>query len=360
MMTDDIKHYPAEIIEKQTAAFLIAFGMPDDYVAITASIMTDADMRGIDTHGIACIPNYHERQTNNWVTLDGPITVVRDNPATALLDAGGCLGYPAAHQAMQMAIEKAKKVGLGSVAVRNSAHYGAAGYYSRMAAREGLVGFATTGTSAPRVVPALAAEGALGTNPIAFTAPTKRNKPFNLDMATSTVASGKIRNKAVEGQELPLGWALDRDGQAVTDSAEYRNGLNMTSLGGTRELGNHKGYGLGAMVEIMSCCFTGASFVMSPNHGKRTPGTMELGHFFIAINPVFFREAGQFEETTDQLIDDLHATTPIDPSQPVLVAGEPEDMIEEERAKTGIPMPPGLRAALAKLAGECGAKFYLS
>jgi LDH2 family malate/lactate/ureidoglycolate dehydrogenase len=359
-MTDKIRYYSAEIIAKQSSAFLSAFGMPDDYVEICAEVMTDSDKRGVDTHGIACIPNYHERWANNQMTLDAEITVVRDNPTTALLDAGGGLGYPAAHKAMRMAMEKAKAVGLGSVAVRNSAHYGAAGFYSRMAASEGLVGFATTGTSAPRVVPALAADGALGTNPIAFTAPTKRNKPFNLDMATSTVASGKIRNKAVEGDDLPSGWAVDMTGQSVTDSEAYWDGVNMTSLGGTRELGSHKGYGLGAMVEILSCCLSGASFVMSPNHGKRTPGSMEIGHFFMAINPVFFREEGAFEETTDRLIDELHATTPIDPAQPVLVAGEPENMIEEERARTGVPIPPGLRDRLQELAAKTGAAFLLT
>lgn len=358
-MSNDVRHYPAETIEKQTAAFLSALGIPDDYVETTAAIMTDADKRGIDTHGIACIPNYHTRARNNWITPAGEITVIRDNPTTALLDAGGGLGYPVAHKAMSLAIEKAKKMGLASVAVRNSAHFGAAGYYTRMAAAEGLVGFAFTSTSAPRVVPALAAEGRLGTNPIAFTAPTKKNKPFNLDMATSTVASGKIRNKAVEGQPLPDGWAVDGEGQPMTDAAEYFKGANMTSLGGTRELGSHKGYGLGAMVEILGACLTGSSLVMSPDHGRRTPGTMEIGHFFIAIDPSAFREAGKFEETTDRMIDELHGTERIDPDQPVLVAGEPEDMIEKERAKTGIPIPPGLRDKLKNLAAETGAEFFL-
>ena len=358
-MSNEIRHYPAEIIEKQTAAFLSSFGMPDDYVKTTAMIMTDSDKRGIDTHGIACIPNYRTRAKNHWITLDGKITTVRNNPLTALLDAGGGLGYPVAHKAMSIAIGKAQKMGLASVAVRNSAHFGATGYYTRMAAAEGLVGFAFTSTSAPRVVPALAAEGRLGTNPIAFTAPTNRNKPFNLDMATSTVASGKIRNKAVEGQPLPEGWAVDENGQPMTDAAEYFNGANMTSLGGTRELGSHKGYGLGSMVEILSACLTGSSLVMSPNHGKRTPGSMEIGHFFIAIDPTFFRDKGAFEETTDQLIDDLRATQRVDPDHPVMVAGEPEDLIEEERAKTGIPIPPGLREKLKNLAAKTGAEFYL-
>ena len=359
-MGQNIMYYSADIIEKQTAAFLSSFGMPDDYVEITAMIMTDADKRGIDTHGIACIPNYYTRSKNNWITLDGKITTVRDNPLTALLDAGGGLGYPVAHKAMNIAIEKARKLGLASVAVRNSAHFGAAGYYTRMAASEGLVGFAFTGTSAPRVVPALAAEGRLGTNPIAFTAPTRRNKPFNLDMATSTVASGKIRNKAVEGQPLPEGWAVDENGHPMTNATEYFNGANMTSLGGTREMGNHKGYGLGAMVEILSACLTGSSLVMSPDHGKRKPGSMEIGHFFIAIAPTFFRERGAFEDTTDQLIDELRATKPVTPDQPVMVAGEPEDLVEEERAKTGIPILPGLREKLNDLAAESGTNFYLS
>ena len=358
-MENDIRYYPADVIEKQTAAFLFAFGMPEDFIKITAMIMTDSDKRGIDTHGIACIPNYHERSKNNWITMNGEITTVRDNPTTALLDAGGGLGYPVAYKAMNLAIKKAKTLGLASVAVRNSAHFGATGYYTRMAATEGLVGFAFTGTSAPRVVPALGAEGRLGTNPIAFTAPTTRNRPFNLDMATSTVASGKIRNKAVEGQPLPEGWAVDGDGQPLTDAKEYFNNANMTSLGGTRELGSHKGYGLGAMVEILSACLTGSSLVMSPNHGKRTPGSMEIGHFFIAINPTSFREKGAFEDTTDQLIDELRATERVDQNQAVMVAGEPEDLIEKERSKTGIPIPPGLRKKLKVLAAEENVEFYL-
>jgi LDH2 family malate/lactate/ureidoglycolate dehydrogenase len=260
---------------------------------------------------------------------------------------------------MTMAIDKAKNNGMASIAVRNSAHYGAAGYYSRMAAREGLIGMAFTNTSAPHVVPTFAAEGRLGTNPIAFTAPAKRHPPFNLDMATSTVAGGKIRNKAVEKQPLPLGWIVDANGKPTTDSSGYFDGVKMTPLGGTRDLGSHKGYGLAAMVEILSAALPGASLVMSENHGKRTPGTMEIGHFFMAINPTFFRPSGDFEATVDELIDDLHRTEPVDPKQPVMVAGEPEDQIAAERQANGIPIPPGLRETIRKLAAETGAPFLL-
>ncbi len=355
----EITRYPVKTVRNQIAACLAGFGMPDDHVSITADIMVDADKRGIDTHGISCIPNYHERQKNNMITMDATITVVRESPVTALIDAGGGLGYVAAKHAMGMAIDKATSMGLAVVSVRNSAHYGAAGYYSRMAARAGLIGMAMTNTSSPSVVPTCAGEGRLGTNPIAFTAPAKRHAPFNLDMATSTVAGGKIRNKAVEGLPLPPGWATDADGKPTTDAEVSRGGGFMTPLGGLPELGSHKGYGLGAMVEILSAALSDSSLVMSENHGKRTPGSMEIGHFFLCINPTVFRPAGAFEETVDQLIDDLHATEPVDPTQRVMVAGEPEDQIEAEREKTGIPVPPGLRDRIREVAEEAGAAFLL-
>jgi LDH2 family malate/lactate/ureidoglycolate dehydrogenase len=360
-MTDkgETRRFPADLVQRQTAACLQSFGMPKANAETTAAIMADADLRGIDSHGLSCIPNYYKRAQRNMITMDAAVTVVREGPVTALLDAGGGLGYSAAVQAMTLAIDKAKKNGMASIAVRNSAHYGAAGYYSRMAAREGLIGMAFTNTSAPHVVPTFAAEGRLGTNPIAFTAPAKRHPPFNLDMATSTVAGGKIRNKAVEKQPLPLGWIVDANGNPTTDSSGYFDGVKMTPLGGTRDLGSHKGYGLAAMVEILSAALPGASLVMSENHGKRTPGTMEIGHFFMAINPVFFRPSGDFEATVDALIDDLHGTEPVDPAQPIMVAGEPEDAIAAERQARGIPIPPGLRETIRKLSTETGATFLL-
>jgi LDH2 family malate/lactate/ureidoglycolate dehydrogenase len=360
-MTDkgETRRFPADLVQRQMAACLQSFGMPKANAETTAAIMADADLRGIDSHGLSCIPNYYKRAQRNMITMDAAVTVVREGPVTALLDAGGGLGYSAAVQAMTLAIDKAKKNGMASIAVRNSAHYGAAGYYSRMAAREGLIGMAFTNTSAPHVVPTFAAEGRLGTNPIAFTAPAKRHPPFNLDMATSTVAGGKIRNKAVEKQPLPLGWIVDANGNPTTDSSGYFDGVKMTPLGGTRDLGSHKGYGLAAMVEILSAALPGASLVMSENHGKRTPGTMEIGHFFMAINPVFFRPSGDFEATVDALIDDLHGTEPVDPAQPIMVAGEPEDAIAAERQARGIPIPPGLRETIRKLSTETGATFLL-
>jgi LDH2 family malate/lactate/ureidoglycolate dehydrogenase len=355
----EIRRFPITTVRDQIAACLASFGMPKEHVDITANVMVDADTRGIDTHGISCIPNYFQRWQNNMITMDAAITVLRESPVTALLDAGGGLGYVPAVRAMTMAMEKARTSGMAAISVGNSAHYGAAGYYTRMAAREGLIGFATTNTSGGRVVPTFAAEGRLGTNPIAFAAPAKRNPAFDLDMATSTVAGGKIRNKAVEGLPLPLGWVVDENGNPTTDSSTYPEGIQMTPLGGTAENASYKGYGLAAMVEILSAGLCGASLVTSENHGKRTPGSMEIGHFFLCIDPTAFRPAGAFEDTMDELIDSLHATEPADPAHPVMVAGEPQLNIAAEREKAGIPVPPGLRQRIGELAEETGAAFLL-
>ena len=359
--SDDIKHYPAATIRDQIAACLTAWGMPPEHVETTASVMVDADACGIDTHGLSMLTTYDSRRREGILTIDAKIEVVHETPVAALVDAGGGLGYVPSVMATEIAIKKAKEMGLAAVAVRNSNHFGATGYYTRMMAAEGLIGFATTNGSGPRTAPTFGKEAKLSTNPIAFTAPAKRNPAFNLDMATTTVAAGKIRNKANEGQPLPVGWANDNDGKPLSDASVYftRDGGTQTPLGGTRELGSHKGYGLGAMVEILSAGLAGASLVTSENHGYKTPGSMEIGHFFLAIDPTAFQPEGAFEAKVDELIDDLHATAPVDPNQPVMVAGEPENIIRAEREQSGIPVPPGLRGKLRDIAKNSNAQFFL-
>lgn len=357
---EDIKHFPADALRNQIASCLAAWGMPADQVEITANVMVDADKCGIDTHGLSMLTTYDSRRREGIITMDAKVEVVRETPVSALVDAGGGLGYVPSVQATKIAIKKAKEMGMAGIAVCNSNHFGATGYYTRMMAAEGLVGMATTNGSGPRTAPTFGRDAKLSTNPIAFTAPAKRNAPFNLDMATTTVAAGKIRNKANEGLPLPEGWANGPDGRPTSDSSLYfdRAGTQ-TPLGGTRELGSHKGYGLGAMVEILSAGFSGASLVTHPEHGYRRPGTMDIGHFFLAIDPTAFRPEGAFEETVDELIDALHATTPVDPDQPVMVAGEPENIIRATREETGIPVPPGLRGKIRDIAKNSNAEFFL-
>lgn len=350
-----------EVVKAQIASLLTAWGMAPDQVETTSTVMADADLRGIDTHGISMMPVYDERRRNNTVTIDAKVAIVAETPVSVLVDGGGGLGYVPSVMAMNRAISIAKAGGVCVAAVRNSNHFGAAGYYTRMAAEQGVIGMSATSASAPRVVPTFGAEQRLGTDPISFAAPARRNPPFVLDMATSTVASGKIRNAATEGREIPIGWMTDRDGRPTTNAREayYEGGMH-TPLGGTPELSSHKGYGLAAMVNILTTCLAGGSLVTAPDHPHRTPGSMELAHFFLAIDPGLFRERSAFEDTLDQFIDDLHATKPVDPAQPVLVAGDPEEKKKQTRLVEGIPVPPGLAGKIQGLAEAAGVPYLLA
>ena len=355
----EVKYFSEEILRKQISFLMRAWGMPEDYIATTAKAMADADACGIDTHGISMLPPYFKRQRDKLITIDGPVEIINETPVSALIDGGGGLGYVPGVTATKLAIKKAKNIGMAAVAVRNSAHFGAAGYYSRMMAAEGLVGITTTSAALRKVAPTFSKDAKFSTNPIAFAAPTKRNKTFSLDMATTTVAGGKVRNKYNENLPLPIGWANDADGKPTTDAKVVieEQGGTQTPLGGTRELGSHKGYGLAAMVEILSCAFSGAKIMASDKDDQKVPGSMDIGHFFLAIDPKIFNPDIPFEESVDQMIDDLHASTPIDPDQPVLVAGEPEDITRNERKQTGIPVPSGLRSAIEDVCRESNAQF---
>ena len=355
---NDVMWIPKEVVREQIANILSAWGMRSEHVKTTSTVMVDADSCGIDTHGISMIPPYEDRRKRNVITVDADIKVIKETATTALIDAGGGLGYVPSILATEMCINKAKEHGMAAVTVKESAHFGATGYYTRMMADAGLIGIATTNGSGPRTAPTHGKDGKLSTNPIAFAAPTKKNNPFSLDMATTTVAAGKIRNKWNEGQKLPLGWASDADGNPSDDPEVYiSRGGTQTPLGGTPEGGSHKGYGLAAMVEILSASFCGASLDSSPNHGNNKPGSMEIGHFFLAIDPTQFLEEGDFENSVDELIDYLHATKPANPDQPVMVAGEPENKIRMERENTGIPIPPGLRGQIKEIARQSNAAF---
>lgn len=334
--------------------------MTPTHAATTSQIMADADLRGIDTHGMSMLPVYEERRHAQLTLVDTAVTIVSKTANSVLVDGGGGLGYVPSMIAIEQATEMALSSGICVAAVRNSAHFGAAGYYTRHLAQAGLIGIAATSCSKVQVVPTYGAEPKLSTDPISFAAPAKRNNPFVLDMATSTAASGKVRNRATEGKPLPVGWAVDSTGKPVTDSASASNmDAYLTPLGGTPELSSHKGYGLAMMVNILTTCLSGGSLVTSENHTRHRPGSQELNHFFLVMRPDLFRPVDDFQSDIDDLMDGLRATKPIDPAQPVLVAGDPEEATKAKRLETGIPVPPGLLAKLRKLASACDAPFLL-
>jgi LDH2 family malate/lactate/ureidoglycolate dehydrogenase len=344
-------------LHRQIEAIFRAWGFPRDQARISADVLTAADCLGIDSHGITLIPLYDELIRSGMVATDPDIRVVRDFGATAVIDGGGGFGQGPSVWAMDLAVEKARAFGIGAVAVRNSNHFGAAGIYALRAAEKGFVGLATTAVFKASIVPTHGREARFGTNPIAFAAPAERNRPFLLDMATSTVALGKFKLYARDGKTMPAGWALDEAGRPQTDPNQALVDRLMTPLGGGRDTGGHKGYGLAAMVEILSTTLAGASYApLRPAGAERN----DVGHFHLAMHPQAFRDAGEFESDLDALVDALRATPPADPGQPVVVAGDPEYAARERRRREGIPVPRSLLALIQDVAERSGAEFTLA
>jgi len=350
---------PYERHRAQLEAILLAWGMPEDNAATTADILSWADLHGVDSHGISMIPGYDRLRRSGRANLRARPRIVRETSVSALVDGDGGLGHVPARFAMQTAIDKAKQSGMAVAAVRNSAHFGATGYYTLMAAQEGLIGIACTSASSVQVTPTFGKEAKLGTDPWSFAAPTANGPPFLLDMATTTVAAGRIRNKANEGLPCPPGWLLDREGRPSIDPLEAREkGGSLTSLGGSPENSSYKGYGLAVMVNILAACLSGATLITDPRR-KDHPRGNDIGHCFIAIDPGLFRDRDEFAADVRRLCDDLRATTPIDPATPVMVAGDPQWRNAAERRRDGIPVGAGLLGQIRQIAQACAAPWLL-
>ncbi|MDP6342256.1 MAG: Ldh family oxidoreductase [Alphaproteobacteria bacterium] len=352
----------ADLLREQLTTILEAWGMSAETIPPTVDIMVETDLRGIDSHGIAMLPLYAEMRRRGKIAMRPVIEVVRESPVTALIDGGGGLGHAPSADAMRLAIQKAKAAGLAAVTVRNSNHFGAAGAYAMMATAEGLIGIAMTNAGGRSIVPTRAREPVFGTNPIAFAAPTRDNLPFVLDMATSTVAVGKVKLAAYAGKPLPSGWVVDADGVEVTVAADafdgtgrLARGFGMTPLGGLADLSSHKGYGLAAMVEVLCGMLPGAPFIAA----MVEPAKHQTGHFFLALDPNAFRDEGEFQDELDAMIDHLRALEPTDPELPVLVHGDPENIAREERLADGIPIPGMLADALADICRQANVEYLL-
>jgi len=343
----------------QISGILQAWGMPADTADRTAEVMAWTDLHGIDSHGASMLTVYHRHWKNKRLRMDAAPKVQAEGPVHALIDGDGGLGHGPARMAMERAVNKAQAMGIGVAVVRNSAHFGACGFYANMAAEAGLVGMVTTSASTIQVAPAGGAEAKFGTDPLAFAAPGEEGRPFLLDMATTTVAAGRIRNKANEGLDCPPGWVLTKDGLPSVDPLEAsQKGGFLTSLGGSLEGSSYKGYGLSAMVNILGAGLSGATFPTDPQHMKKPDG-MDIGHFFLALDPGMFRPAEEFRADVAAFCDALRATKPVDPDRPVMVAGDPERAHAARRRADGIPVAPGLKAKLREIAEESGAEWVL-
>ncbi|HZP36006.1 MAG TPA: Ldh family oxidoreductase [Methylomirabilota bacterium] len=355
----------AEKIREQLVAVFQAWGMSEAHAAVTAEMMVETDLRGVDSHGISMLPTYDKEYRAGRLNMRPQWKTVRDRPSMARIDADRSLGHPVSAYAMNLAVDKCRATGVGVVAVFNSHHFGAAGCYARIAADRGVVGMVTSATRGVTLVPTFAAEPIMGTNPLAFSAPARRNAPFLLDMATTTVAAGKVKVHKLNHKPVPRGWVVDGEGRPVTDETAAfshvfeRPDGGITPLGGTRELGGHKGYGLAVMVHILAGTLAGASFSPLRNRTQRDSDPHDIGHFFMALDPAAFRDAGEFEADLDDVIDVLHGAKRADPAQPVLVAGDPERLTRAERLEQGVPIPDDLMEQLRAVAERAGVPLVL-
>jgi LDH2 family malate/lactate/ureidoglycolate dehydrogenase len=351
--------HPFERHRAQIAAILRAWDMPEANAATTAEVLAWADLHGIDSHGMSMLPPYDRHRRNGRISMQARPSIVRESPVSALVDGGGGLGHVPADFAMRTAIAKAQASGMAIAVVRNSSHFGACGYYTKLAADAGLIGMACTSASGIQVAPTGGRQARLGTDPWSFAAPGADGIPFLLDMATTTVAAGRIRNKANEGLPTPPGWVVTKDGAPSTNPLEAAElGGFLTSLGGSAEGSSYKGYGLAAMVNILSACLSGSTLITDPMHLKQPHG-LDIGHCFFAIDPGLFRDPAEFRADVTRFCNDLRATTPIDPAKPVMVAGDPERATAARRMEQGVPVGLGLLSQVRQIAQASAAVWLL-
>lgn len=355
--------FTAESLRAQTAAILQAWGMPETAAHTTAALMVETDLLGVESHGISMLAQYEAMRDGGRLHLAASPRVLRDGPATALLDGDAGLGHAVSAQAMQLAVDKARALGIALVGVRNSHHFGAAGVYARIAQRQGLIGLVTSSAQGILLVPTRAAEPVLGTNPIAFAAPVSQgshNNAFVLDMATTTAAANRVKVKALRSEPVPSGWVVDGQSQPVTEPEAARAQVfdqpdgGLTPLGGSSDGGSHKGYGLALLAQVLGGTLNGGAFAPLHRQSHSPSDPANVGHSFIAIDPRFFGEPGAFEHELDAILDVLHATRPANPAEPVLVPGDPEAAQHAERARLGIPLPAPLLRQIRDITARAG------
>ena len=347
--------YNYQVLEKFIIDVFNCMGCPGDQAELAAKVLIDADLKGVDSHGIARLPGYIRLWEQNRINAKPDIKLVHETPSTAVIDGDEGLGLVVAPEAMNTAMEKAVNAGTGWVSVRNSNHFGIAGYHAMMAVDRDMIGIAMTNAS-PLVAPTFSAERMLGTNPIAVAIPAGQQPPFVADFATTTVANGKLEIYKRKSQKIPTGWAQDVQGSSSNDPECVEQGGALVPLGGTRELGSHKGYCLGSIVDIFSAVFSGANYgpwvppFVSFLEPSADPVGKGIGHFFGAMRIDAFRPAEEFRKEMDRWISRFRNSSPAEGQERVLIPGDPERNESQMRSKTGIPLLPPVVDSLEKIA----------
>ena len=328
--------FAEDILRKFTVSIFEEDGMFSEHAELAADVLIKSDLRGIDSHGVARLSGYVRLWEKKRINTNPNIRVVHETATTATVNGDAGLGLVVAPFAMKVAIEKAEKYGSGWVSVKNSNHFGIAGYHTMMAAEKDMIGIAMTNAS-PLVAPTFANERMLGTNPMCYAFPAGKYPPVIVDMATSAAANGKLEIAQRSGKPVPDGWIQDKDGQPSTDPHELKKGGSFLPLGSDRDHGSHKGFGLSATVDILSAVLSGANYgpwvppfvaFLEPSDNPVGEG---IGHFLGAMRVDGFRPVDEFKSHLDNWIERFKLATPISPEQGVIIPGEPELIAEKQR-----------------------------
>ena len=340
-------------------------GVPREDAKICADVLLESDKRGIESHGVNRFKPIYIDRIN--IGIQNPVTnyeIIRETPTTAVVDGHDGMGQVIGFKAMSLAIEKAKKYGMGMVAVRNSCHYGIAGYYTTMASKAGMIGI--TGTNArPSIAPTFGVENMLGTNPLTICFPTDEEFDFNIDCATSITQRGKLEYYARMGKDTPLGMVVGRDGQPKTDTEQILKDLNtgdaaLAPLGGIgEELAGYKGYGYATVIEVLSAALQQGSFLKmltGKKDGKDVP--YHLGHFFIAIDTEAFMGLEEFKKTAGDIMRELRASDKAPGEDRIFTAGEKEYEVWLQRKDSGVPINEAVQQEFIKVRDALGLTKY--
>ena len=358
---------PWDLITNFVTDAFVGYGVPEDDAKICTDVLLESDRRGIESHGCNRFkPIYLDRIKAG---IQKPVTefeIVRETPTTAVIDGHDGMGQVISYKSMQMAIDKAKKYGMGMVAVRNSCHYGIAGYYASMATKAGCIGM--TGTNArPSIAPTFGVENMLGTNPLTVGMPTDEEFDFILDCATSITQRGKLEYYSRIGKKTPEGMVIGRDGKALTDTDKILVQLNtheaaLAPLGGIgEELAGYKGYGYATVVELLSAALQQGNYLSMLSgigeNGEKVP--YHLGHWFIAIDTEAFCGLEAFKKTAGDILRELRASEKAPGEERIYTAGEKEWLVWQERKDSGVPINDAVQKELSEVRDELGLTKYI-
>jgi L-2-hydroxycarboxylate dehydrogenase (NAD+) len=354
--------YPYRQLFDFTQEVFMRMGCPPEDAKLATEVLLEADLRGVDSHGVARLSGYIRLWEAGRINTKPKLSIVHETPSTATVDGDGGLGLVIAPRAMDIAIEKADKVGTGWVSVRNSNHFGIAGYHAMEALAKDMIGIAMTNAT-PLVAPTNSTQRMLGTNPIAVAVPAKNHPPFVADFATTTAANGKLEILQRKEKKTPSGWVQTAAGLGSTNAFELQSGGALLPLGSTRNRGSHKGYALGAIVDIFSAVLSGAnygpwvppfvSFLAPP----ADPVGKGIGHFFGAMRIDAFRPADEFKQHMDNWIETFRNAQVKRGHKAVLIPGDPERIMTANRLKKGIPLLPPVEKDLEEVGKKFGVKL---